>query len=245
MKENENLYDKIRELFGDFPDHLNILEETIDIDLQVEYFEASREIKKDLDQDKAIEEAGSIFSGKLTTENEKLILSKLASVERVEAYRLLEKYLQDPKPELRSWGVLALQESRMLIKSKLLDENQVFISTGLGGKGNKLRYFVVLITKDDKPLNETQKKIIKNEFEITFKKYKAEIEKINFSVHIASLLTVIPMQVTIRDLFNEAIDECNLYGNFLVRNFIITNVKILKFEEIKNYLSKKGINKGK
>ena len=238
MEENENLYDKIHELFGDFRDHLNILEETIDIELQIEYFEASKEFKNNIDSDEVMLESGSIFSRELTIEEEKNILTKLASVDKVEAYRILEKYLQHPNPALREWGLLALQESRMLIKSKLLDQNQVFISTGLGGKGDKLRYFVVILAQGNKPFSQTQKKIIKNEFDITLNKYEAEIEKFNFSGHIATLMTIIPIQITIRNLFNEAIDECNLYGNFLVRNFIITNVKTLDFDEINSFLNK-------
>lgn len=238
MEENENLYDKIHELFGDFRDHLNIQEETIDIELQIEYFEASKEFKNNIDKDEVLLESGSIFSRELTIEEEKVILTKLASVDKVEAYRILEKYLQQPNPALREWGLLALQESRMLIKSKLLDQNQVFISTGLGGKGDKLRYFVVILAQDNKPFNQTQKKIIQNEFETTLNKYEAEIEKLNFSGHIATIMTIIPIHITIRNLINEAIDECNLYGNFLVRNYIITNVKTLDFDEINRFLNK-------
>ena len=240
MEENENLYDKIHELFGDFRDHLNIQEETIDIELQIEYFEASKEFKNNIDKDEVLLESGSIFSRELTIEEEKVILTKLASVDKVEAYRILEKYLQQPNPALREWGLLALQESRMLIKSKLLDQNQVFISTGLGGKGDKLRYFVVILAQDNKPFNQTQKKIIQNEFETTLNKYEAEIEKLNFSGHIATIMTIIPIHITIRNLINEAIDECNLYGNFLVRNYIITNVKTLDFDEINRFIESQG-----
>ena len=238
MEESENLYDKIREIFGGFPDNLNILEETIDIDLQMEYFENSRLIKLDIDQEKTMENAGSLFDEGLSIDEIKGMLSKLASVERVEAYRIIEKYMQNPQPSLREWGILALQESRMLIESKLLDENHVFISTGLGGKGNKLRYFVVLLARDNITLNPTQRKVIKNEFRYTLNKYGGEIEEFNFSGYLATLMTVIPMDVTIKQLFDEAINECNQFGDFLVKNFIITNVKALDFDEIRNFLKK-------
>ena len=46
--EDENLYDKIRELFGNIPDNFSILEEEIDIDLQLEYFEYSRKHRNDI-----------------------------------------------------------------------------------------------------------------------------------------------------------------------------------------------------
>jgi hypothetical protein len=48
---------------------------------------------------------------------------------------------------LKDWAALSLQESRMTLESSLLDENQVIISTGLGGKAKKLRYFAVIAAK--------------------------------------------------------------------------------------------------
>lgn len=225
-------------MFGISPDKMNVLQETINIDLQIEYFEVSEQVKKDLDFKKVLEEADNIFDPGMKMENKKLLLSRIASVDKVKAYRVLEKYMQDPDPALRDWGTLAIQENRMLLESKLLDENQIFISTGLGGKGNKLRYFVVLMGRSNLTFNSTQKKIITNECNITLKKYDAEIEEINFHGHIATLMTVIPMNVTIKHLFDEAINECNFYGNFLVPNFIITNVKVLQFEEIIDFLNK-------
>ncbi len=46
MNENENIYDKISEIFGGFSGSLNILEEQIDIDVQMNYFELSRKLKR-------------------------------------------------------------------------------------------------------------------------------------------------------------------------------------------------------
>ena len=238
MEENENIYQKIRELFGISPDKLNVLQEIINIDLQIEYFETSENVKKNMNEEHVMHEAERIFDDNLGVGDKKILLSQIASIDKVRAYRIIEKYMQDPDPLLREWGTLALQESKMLLETKLLDENQIFISTGLGGKGNKLRYFVVIMGKSGNLLNATQKKIISNEFETTLKKYQAEIEEIKFSDHIATLMTVIPMDVTIKHLFDEAIMECNQFGDFLIPNFIITNVKALQFDEIKDFLKK-------
>lgn len=239
MEEFENLYEKIQELFGISPDKFNILEETINLDLQLEYLELAEKIRSKLNEDEIMNQADKLNVPETKPEDKKKILSALASLDKVQAYRIIEKYMQNPDPLLKEWGILALQESRMLLESKLLDENQLYISTGLGGKGNKLRYFVVISGKNsEQKFSALQKKIIKNEFHSTFKKYQAEIEKINFSEHMASLLTVIPLNVTLKNLFNEAIMECNQYGDFLIPNFIITNVKTLDFKEIKDFLKK-------
>ena len=145
--EGENIYDKIQEIFGQVPGSFSILEEQIDIDLQMEYFEVSRLAKKDLDKALTLNEKDEIFNPELDRSKKKALFARLASLENVGAYRTIEKYLKEDHQDLRNWAILALQESRMLLESTLLDENQVFISTGLGGKGSLLRYFIVLILK--------------------------------------------------------------------------------------------------
>jgi len=240
MEDFENIYDKIKELFGDYPNRLTILEEQIDISLQMEYFEISREVKKNLDKEAIMNNSEKLFDPDYPLASKKELLPMLASIEKVEAYRIIERFLKDPPPELRNWAVLALQESKMLIESRLLDENKVFISTGLGGKGNKLRYFVVIIGKNITEFSELQKKIIKNELEMTLKKYNSRIEEMNFLCSFATLLTIVPMNVTIKQVFREAINECNQFGNFLAENFIITNVKVLNYNEIREFIKKQN-----
>lgn len=238
MDEEENIYDKIQEIFGQFPDNLNILEESINIDLQMEYFEYSKKIKKELISEKILASKDQLFLPDLPEPARKKLLVQLASLEEVEAYRAIEKYLAGPEPALREWAILAFQESRMLLQSKFLDENQVFISTGLGGKGGGLRYFVVLIHKDGNSFTELQQKIIRNEFEYTLKKHQGEIEAVNFEESFATLLTIIPIKSSIKEIFKEALAESNQYGDFLKANFIVTNVKKLSIEEIRDFIQK-------
>ncbi len=238
MEEHENIYDKIRELFGAVPGQFSVLEEQIDIDLQMKYFEFSREMKIDLEPDRVMNESENLFKEEIGHDDKKELLAKLASVERVEAFRTIERFLHNPPEGLKEWGILAFQESKMLLESKLLDENQVFISTGLGGKGDKLRYFVVLIANMDEAFSDSQKMIIRNEFELILRKYDAEVEHFEFSGTLATIKAVVPMNVTIKSVFEEAIEECNEYGNFLIPNFIITNVKELSFDEIRDFLNK-------
>ena len=60
--EGENIYDKLQEIFGQVPGSFSILEEQIDIDLQMEYFEVSKLVKKELDTSLALKEKDSIFN---------------------------------------------------------------------------------------------------------------------------------------------------------------------------------------
>ena len=241
--ETENIYDKIQEIFGQVPGSFSILEEQIDIDLQMEYFEVSKLAKEDLNEASVMEERDEIFNPEKDQVEKKALFAKLASLENVEAYRIIEKYLKDEIPDLRNWAILALQESRMLLESKLLNENQVFISTGLGGKGSKLRYFVVLILKSDDEFSEWQKKTVRNELDDILKINDAEIEEIEFTDTYATLLAVLPLKVSLKKVFRSAIEECNKYGNFLRTNFIITNVRKLDGNEILDFLEKQEKDK--
>jgi len=234
--EQENLYNKIQELLGNLRGNFNILEEQIDIDVQMEYFELSKDSKKTLDIERTLNIQDSLFSEDFSLEQKKKLIVKLACIDKVEAFRILERYRKNPDPELKDWAALAMQESKMLLESSLLDENQVFISTGLGGKGLKLRYFIVFLTKGNITLSDLQKKIVNTEVNFVFKKYGAEIEKINFSNNFATIKTIIPIQVQLNEMFEQTIENCNQFGDFLQINFIVTNVKELSIEEITQVL---------
>jgi hypothetical protein len=234
--ENENIYDKIKELLGTTPVNFNILEEKIDIDLQMQYFEISKNVKENLNQELILKNKEDIFDLAIPERKRMNRFAELASLESIEAYRTIERYIRSSISALKQWAVLALQESRMFLESRLLDENQVFISTGLGGKGTKLRYFVVLLIKEGKEFSKLHKKIIRNEVEMVLRKNKGEIEKISFKSKYATIMVIMPLHVPIKGIFRESVNECNLYGNFLKPNFIVTNVKELSEQEIDEFL---------
>jgi len=240
MEEHENLYEKIREILGANPGSLTILEQKIDMDLQMEYYDSSMKIREERSEDWALEHMQCLSEPGYSVDLKKEILARLASMESVECYRAIEAYLENADYSLRPWAVLALNESRMLLESKIMDENQVFISTGLGGKDDKLRYFVVLMSRAKVDLTQTHKMVIKNEFEFILKKFDAELEESNFSGYLATILLLLPMNHSLKSVFKEAIDECNRYGDFLNENFIVTNVRVLSFGEIEEFLERRN-----
>lgn len=239
MEENENIYDKLQELFGTNPGSFNVLQEQIDVDLQMKYFELSRKVKKELAPEMVMEDSGKLFEENYGSDNKKELLARLASIEEVAAFRTIEKFYTDAPEDLKEWAALAYQESKMMLESKFLDENQVLISTGLGGKGMKLRYFVVILGDENQDFTDTQKRIIKSEFHYTLQKHDSELEDLNFSESMATIMAVVPMNEPVKAVFEEALEECNNYGDFLRDNFIITNVKELSFKEIKDFLKNK------
>jgi len=240
MEEHENLYEKIRELLGDSPGKLKILEQQIDMDLQIEYYECSQRVREERTKAWAFEQMPYLQEPGYSDQVKKEILARLASMECVESYRAIEACMKEAEEPLRSWALLALNESRMLLESKIMDENQIYISTGLGGKGDKLRYFVVLMSRTHVDLTATQKMVIRNEFEMILKKFDAVMEEAVFSGYLATIMLLLPLNHSLNSVFKEAIDECNRYGNFLHDDFIVTNVRVLSFEEIEDFIERRN-----
>ncbi len=233
--DDSNLFDKLNEISNNISGKLNILDEQIDINIQMEYFDYSKKTSEKFDNKNVIDDKNKLFDKETSIEEKKKLLIQLASIDDVKVYRILEKYSKNPDKELREWSILSLLESRMLLEGSLLNENQIFVSTGLGGKNSKLRYFIVLFPTNDTDFTDGQKKIITKEFEFTLKQHDAEIEKIKFSEHFSTILSLIPLKIAIRDVFKKAISNCNEFGNFIKRDFLITNTKILNNDEINNF----------
>ena len=243
--EEDKFYNDIQKALQDLPKNYSILEEQIDVEVQMKYFEFTQKIRQNDNSEECFQHRDELFSDETEDERKKEILTSIAVYDDVKAYRTLEKYVAVAEGELKQWGILALQESRMLMHSSLLDEQQVFISTGLGGKGQKLRYFVVFLGVDKEDLlTETQQKLLKDELIFELKKHDGVFESMDFMEGFSSTLVMLPLSAEIKQLFRNVIDECNQYGNFLEEDLVITNVKILSRGEIIQLIhQKKNRNK--
>lgn len=236
MEENNNLK-KIQEAIDSLPDNFSILEEKIDVNLQMEYFDYTREKRNNqkIEDFHAVEE--QLNDPEEPPDRKKHLLVQLAGHDEVEAFRIIERFHKRSKGKLRKWAVLALQESRMILQSSLLGEQQVFISTGLGGKGQNIRYFIALMKKDRAtPFTETQTRIIETEFRFFLSKSNGELEQIRFEGEFALGSFLFPLKKNLQDIFRSFIEECNQYGNFLHEDVIITNVKTLSVDEVRKFL---------
>lgn len=239
--DKEGVYDELSSYFEDKPDHFNIFEEEIDINVQKEYYEYLEQLAEELKEETDLPlNAELLFSEEASLEEKKRMLVLLSNVNEVDAYRTIEQYVKEGDKELRPWAVIAMQQSRMLLESTLLDEKSVFISTGLGGKGDKLRYFCVLFGNNLRSFSDSQRKILKNEIEFAFKEAESELENIDYTDSVVCFKALIPIEADLRELFDGIINEANNYGNFLNQNMIVTNVKSLTIEEIKTILASKA-----
>jgi len=237
--EKHNIYKRIQEAISTLPENFSILEEQIDVELQLEYFNYARDINNHFSDEMILQHITDLFDQNVPFEEKKNLLVLLASQEKVEAFRAIEKYTKMPDVKLRDWSILALQESRMVLQSSLMDEQQVYISTGLGGRDQKLRYFLVFIGNENVVrYSELQQKVIQNELEYAIQNNKGIFEEINFDENLAVSVFLLPVKTDIQSLFNGVINECNQYGDFVSPDVIITNVKRMSFSEIKRFLSR-------
>jgi hypothetical protein len=239
--EEKHFYQNIRKVLDDLPENFSILEEQIDIEVQMKYFERAQKVRAQNVAAECFENREELFAPGTSLARKKQILLSIAVLDDVKAFRTIEKFVGVAQGELKQWAILAFQESRMLIQSSLLDEQLVFISTGLGGKGQKLRYYVVFINKDRQGiLNATQQKLLKNEVVFELDQNNGEIESMDFSEGFSTVLAMLPLQSDLKQIFRNIIEECNQYGDFLDEDMIVTNVKIMSRNEILEMLKQSG-----
>jgi len=239
--EEKQFYQNIQKVLDDLPDNYSILEEQIDIDIQMKYFELAKQVRSRNLATKCFKNREQLFLMDVSVERKREILLSLAAIDDVKAFRTIEKFVGLAEGEIKQWAVLAMQESRMLIQSSLLDEQQVFISTGLGGKGQKLRYYVVFINKNRQLiLTATQQKLLKNELVFELNQNDGEFESMDFSDGFSTVLVMLPLHSDLKKIFRNIIDECNQYGDFLDDDMIVTNVKVMSRNEIIDMLKQKG-----
>ena len=235
--ENESVYRKIQDFFGGLDNNFSLMEDPVDVSEQMNYFETSGRTRGTIKEEDMLVRKNELSDPEVSLEKKKKLLVQMAGVPSPEIYRILENYAKDPDTELKDWSKLALQENKLLLESHLLDNRQVFISTGLGGKGNKLRYFVVLINKNGDDLKPFQQKVVQDEMEYALQKNDSELEKLDFMHHYTTMRVIVPICSDLTKLFREGINECNQFGDFLSPDFIVTNMKELSEEEINEALS--------
>lgn len=237
---DDNIYDKLQNVAKLFSNNFSTIDEPIDMKLQTAYFMRSKKVKEALKDAKPdIDQIADLYDPSLTDEQlmERMIL--LSDIDDPRAYRILEEYAQNRDNRLHQWSLMAQQESKMLIEGSLLNERQIFVSTGLGGRGHQLRYFVGLIANDIAEFEPYQQHIIQTEFDSALKANNSELEHIEFQGPYAALTLLIPLDVPFHKVLLSAVEECNQYGNFLKEDFLVTNVRMLTFADMDEIVKKR------
>ena len=243
MKGQDDIFKKFYESFQNMNGRFHILEHRVPVEQQMEYFKYSKKVRKmnkvldSVDYEQCM---ADLDSTEISNEGKKKALSILASSKQVSAYRLLERYVRNPDEGLVNWAYMAFMESRITIESELSGEKQVYISTGLGGKGESIRFYVLIMSSGGISFADYQCKVIEKEFGYAMLKNNCEIERLTIGDKYVELLFLVPIRSDIKIILENVIRECNLYGSFLSEIFTLTNVRELTRDEVDHIVEKYG-----
>lgn len=217
---------------------VKIFEEGIDIETQIEF----EKITKSLIEDKKTEQNITIAEKKLLSEDtpediKKEILTRLSISEDVKAYRLIEHYKNICEESLKKWATLSLQKARAHIEHTLSNDEKIYISSGLGGSDDKLRYFFVLSASDNINFTKFHRDILKKEIEFVMQSHGSIAESILIYDYFATIVCLVPIHVSLDIIFKTILDECNAFGNFLSEKIIATNAEKFDNQTIEKMLN--------
>lgn len=215
----------------------NVFEEGVDQDV-MDMFHDFRDSLSDeeLEIVELDEDIDELLESDLSDDYMKLLLVRLSSTDNIKAYRCLQQFSETAVDDLKKWSVVACQQSRALIEASLSDEERVFIVSGLGGLGDKLRYFAILNTHDNEVLSTWQTKVIRDELAFSADMNKADIEEVNVHETYVTILCLLPVDKSISAFFKTTVDSINELGNFLSEIVVVTNTKRFTEDEIQDYL---------
>jgi hypothetical protein len=235
MERKDSIFERYQESVNKLDGRFYVLEQKVPVKLQMEYFKYSEHLRKSglkIDDDAIESYKKDIYNQELPAEQKRHALATLATSNHVKSFRILEKYAQKPDPEVTNWAYMALMESRISLESELLEEKQIYISTGLGGKGNKLRFYILVLAAENKPFEEYQRRVIEREFDYYLSREECEIEYLTIHDVYVELLFLVPVRKDIKMTLENIVGECNQYGNFLSPSFRLSNVKEFTPDEI-------------
>lgn len=220
--------------------NFKIFEQGTDVKLQFEFEKITRKLRKGkefvVDTDEIID---ILFDEKTEKNYKKELLVKLAHSEEVKSYRAIEKYTKSNEHGLQQWATLALQRSRAVLETSLSSNQTVFIATGLGGLGDKLRYFFILHPGKNDVFSEFEKEIITKEINYALEINKGIVEEITSKDEYIATMCLVPLNMNLEKIFKAVIKNSNIFGNFLSESVIATNAQKYTHEEINNLLNGK------
>lgn len=235
--ESENPFTMLQKLVAENPNQITILEAEIDIKVQMAYFKASNRARRKKNLPPKEELMQELNELQTPLKRRKELLTLLATFSDVKAFRAIEAFQANAAPDIHAWAVLAYQESRMMLSADLLGNIPIIIATGLGGKNGKLRYCLGFCSRQQ-PFTPFQIQIVRSECTFSFGELGIELEYFGWEERAVSLTLLIPIELDIRHIFYQTIQNINLFGDFLMETFIITNMRKISLHQINKEVDK-------
>lgn len=180
-----------------------------------------------------------LFDPKFSEDKKKQLLFRLAHTSLSEAYYLLQDFYFESTGFLQEWAVLCLEECQMFLESGLIDTNsddeQMMISSPGGGDGKRLRFWVVLSTKNSETKfdKKSQVKLTRN-LNQHFSEFDSIIENIDWHDNHLLLTALQSMDVAVDDLIVPIMQN---NSDLLKFHYLVVNTGRPTDQEIEAYLS--------
>ncbi len=230
--------EQIQDFLESIPNDFDVLEKAVPRSVQKEYIDLSKKFIR-WDKPKTIlGRSQNLFDQQTDIQVKKKILIELAHLGTVESYMAIERFLRQAEKKLEAWAVLALRECRMLLESDLLEEKKGFISTGLGGKDNRIRYCFVIGSNDGMSFRKRHRDIIHDQFKRACAGLDSVLEKIFFQKNYFNATILVSMSVAVGNLIERGIENCNKEEPCLEFHYYVTNVSPPTEKDIEEYHKK-------
>ena len=234
--DSENILRGLQHSLEGLKDHMQFLDTSVPVEKQMEYFRYSEKVRKDARPTSIEEQMEVLLSPESSSKELKYALTYLAVSGDIKAYRTIESYNKEHEDD---WAAMSLVQAKIILESEFSDEKKIFISTGLGGRGNKLRFSAFFKANHLRPFSTYQCELIEKEMAYAVEQHGGDVEEVKIAENYFTVLFLVNIDVNIKVLFESAVDECNQYGNFINNSFIVTNVKLFSEEDIRRELQHK------
>jgi len=234
---NDEIYEQAHTVLNDLPEQPTVVEQGIALSVQREFLEYAEGIDLNQYSQEDIRARGrSLFDPDTTLEDKKKALVLLAHSGTVEFYRVIERYVKTAEGELKNWGTLALEECRMYLEGSLLDKRVGMVMTGLGGKDNKLRYFLVVRARKGVAFTDPQETVIELSFKQVGERLESVLERIEFHQTHVTMIVLIPLNIAVAEFIEGGIRAGNQVDGLLDVDYYVRNDRIPTEEKVLHWV---------
>lgn len=178
-----------------------------------------------------------LYSSESTETIQERLLQELAICRQVEAHRIIEDFSAVAQGNLLLWTKMSLLQSKVALLSFLTDEQQIVISSGLGGRDGSIRYMACLISEEEYPFLPYQSDLVVNELSFLLSRQGGHLEAHSLNGSFILVTFLLPLGNDPEKIFMDLLQECNKYGNFLSSRLLITNTHVLTPDMIREQMN--------
>lgn len=208
---------EIKNLLKSIPNEFRVIENKINSKVIDEYYKVADGLE-DKNQAEIIQNQDKWTELKSQKDIKELLVC-LSKIGDVKSYRKIEEITKSGKPKILAFSYVALKFARLNLENNLSDEPIGFISTELGGKENKLRYYFVVKSKD-KIEKDKEIKII-NELKDICNQNDSELEEIENHGKYILVKILVSMDYAIGNIIGKLTSKCL----FLDEEYICNNLE--------------------